>query len=240
MQTTVSQKSSSGSFSATHVWDLDSAVQRRFTPRARTSPAGPIAASFGLAAFCAALAPSTGIETRLFFVVVFGSVSVLVGVSALRRRQTRSALVLAAVGAVAPAIAIVLVVLAATQAPARVTSSTVQRPSLQPDSSALVPTGDFASLSASERSTTRAFLTMLAAQIQTTHGPSVPLPHLLAVSNGVLVEGDGILQGTTLAALPEGENVVYQLASDGSAFRITVSSSSDPRATIWADRGLSR
>jgi hypothetical protein len=236
MQTTMIRGAQSASSSAQPVWDLGAASQRRFTPRARPSHAGPVAAAFGVVALGAALLPSVAIETRLFFTIGFGVISALVGFSALRRRQTRTALLLAVVGVAAPVLAIAAIVLQSVQEPATVTSSTVQRATLQPDSSALVPSHEFGALTSDEQGEMKAFLVATVLQLQTMHGSWAPFPRSVAVSNGVLVEGDGILRGASLGAMPRGEILAYEVSSDGTAFRVAISSSSDPSAVIRADR----
>jgi hypothetical protein len=220
------------------VWDLSSVAPRRPAPRARRSHAGPVAAAFGVAALLAAAIPSAESVTRLFFIIGFGGISALVGFSALRRRQTSVALLLALVGVAAPAIAITCVVLQTTHEPATVTSSTVQRATLQPDSSALVPTREFDTLSIDERDAMKAFVSATAQQIQSLHGAWAPLPSALQISGGTLVESDGLFRGTALGAVPPGQRLTYEVARDGSAFRIAITSSKHPGAMVSADRGL--
>lgn len=223
---------------ATPVWDLSTVSQRRFMPRVRPSRTGPVAAAFGLAALGSATILPAAPETRWFLVVALGLVAVLVGIAALRRRLTRRGLVLAVVGLVAPAVAIAAVAVQGAQAPATVTSATVQRATLQPDSSALIPTPGFTALSADRQVEMRDFLSATVLQLQTMHGAWAPLPTALAISNGALVERDGTFQGAALGAVPRSERLSYQVSSDGTAFRLAVTSASDPHATIWADRAL--
>ncbi|WP_133763701.1 hypothetical protein [Amnibacterium kyonggiense] len=238
MQGTMTPRPQSTLSGATPVWDLSTVSQRRYTPRVRPSRTAPAAAGFGLAALGSATVLPAAPETRWFLVVALGLVAVLVGVAALRRRQTRRGLLLAIVGVLAPAIAVAAVAVQAAQAPATVTSSTVQRATLQPDSNALVPTPGFTTLAGERQVAMRDFLSATVLQLQTMHGSWAPLPTALAVSNGALVERDGVFQGTALGAVPESDRVTYQVSSDGTAFRLSVSSATDPRATIWADRAL--
>lgn len=238
MQSTLTPPSRSAHPAAGQVWDLGSTTQHRFTPRARPSHRGPIAASFGAAALCAAVLPGASAEARLLLAIVLGAIAAITGFSALRRRQTRTAMLLAVAGLVAPVIAISSVAMAIGGAAPTVTSATVQRSTLQPMSAGMIPTQHFVGLAAQEQESMKALLAATLLQLQTMHGSWAPLPESLAISNGVLVEGDGMFRGTTLGTVPSDEQLAYQIADDGTAFRIAVTSASDPRATIWADRAL--
>ena len=238
MQGTTVQRSSPAHHDGARVWDLTSATPSRTLPRSRPNHAGAIAAAFGVAALLALAVPSGDGVTRLFIVTGLGAIAALVGFSALRRRQTIAALLLAVVGIAAPAIAIGCVVLQSAQAPATVTSAIVQRATLQPDSSALIPTREFDSLPKDERDAMKAFVSATAQQIQSLHGAWAPLPHGLQNANGTLVESDGLFRGTALGGLPSGARLAYEVSSDGTAFRISVASAKHPEARVWADRGL--
>ena len=238
MQATSSRVATPSVTGAATVWDLESVSRGHIAHRARPDYGGAIAATLGVVAFCAGVAPPLSIATHWCLVIAFGAGAVLVGFSALRRRQTRAAVLLATLGLLLPVTAVTAVIVTAALEPATVTNVTVKDSSLEPGSTGVVTSPGFAQLSIEQRSTAGAFLTALVLQLQTMHGSWAPFPTSLGVSNGSLVEGSGILRGTTLGTVPEGDRLVYQVSPHGAAFRVAVVATSDVDASIAAESSM--
>lgn len=222
----------------TRVWDLADASDDRPIRRRGTDLGGPSAAALGLVALGAAMAPGLSDEARWSAVIASGVVAVLVGFSALRRRQTLTALLLALAGLVAPLAAGGVTMDTALRAPAVVTSTVVADSALAVHADQLAPTAAFTGLPGAEQADANGFATALVLRLRTMHGSFGPYPTSLALSGGSVVEGPGVLRGTALGVVPDGLRLVYEVTSSGGAFRVTVVSTSDPDASVAATSAL--
>lgn len=222
----------------TKVWDLADASHDRAVHRRGMDAGGPVAAVLGAVALGSAVAPGLTAEARSCLVVVAGTVAVLVGFSALRRRPALLSLVLAALGLIAPLVAGVVTMDAAMHAPAAVTSRTVPEDALAHPADALRTSAGFADLPAHQRADAQAFATGLVLRLRTLHGSWGPYPTSLRLSDDSVVEGSGLLQGTELGVVPDTSRLVYEVTPSGRAFRVAVVSTADPTAVVSADSGL--
>ncbi|MGT2427062.1 hypothetical protein [Amnibacterium kyonggiense] len=219
------------------VWDLEDATIAHAVRRRGRDLGGPAAAALGVVSFAAAAAPGPPDPTRWCVVAASGTVAVLVGFSAMRRRQAALALLLALAGVLIPVAAGVVAVAEAAAAPATV-QSTVAEHGLQDPPAGLLPSGSFASLPAADRSAASAFATTLVLRIRDLHGSFGPYPASLALSHGSVVEGPGPLGGTALGVVPAQARLVYTVSRTGDAFRVTVVSTDDEAASVTATSSL--
>ncbi|GAA2753418.1 hypothetical protein [Amnibacterium kyonggiense] len=219
------------------VWDLADASVERSVRRRGTDPGGPVAAALGVVAFAAAAAPGVADPTRWSVVAAAGSIAVLVGFSAMRRRQAVLSLLLALAGLVLPVVAGVVTIADAVRAPAAV-HSTVAAHELRDPPGGLQPSAAFASLSGRQQSDASAFATTLVERIRTLHGSFGPYPTSLSLSHGSVVEGSGRLGGMSLGVVPAEARLLYTVSRSGDAFRVTVVSRSDEDATVTATSSL--
>lgn len=222
----------------TKVWDLADASRDRVPRRRGADVGGPIAAALGLVALGAAIAPGLAAEARWCLVIAAGGTAALIGFSALRRRQALVTLLLAVAGLLTPLAAGAVTMDSAMHAPTAVTSEVVKDSSLAHPDDGIVYSGPFADLPREEQVEAEAFATGLVLRLRTLHGPFGPFPASLALSTGSLVEGPGAFQGTSLGAVPERSRLLYQVTSSGSAFRVVVTSTTDPTATETVTSGL--
>lgn len=219
------------------VWDLADASVDRVVRRRGRDLGGPIAAALGVVALAGAVAPGVDGPTRWCVVAVAGSVAVLVGFSAMRRRQAVLSLLLALAGLVVPVIAGVVTVADAVRAPAAVQSA-VAAHELRDPPGGLQPSAAFASLPDRQQSDAAAFATTLVERIRTLHGSFGPYPTSLALSHGSVVEGSGRLGGMSLGVVPAHARLLYTVSRSGDAFRVTVVARSDEDATVTATSSL--
>ena len=222
----------------TPVWDLTDASRDRTVRRRGTDLGGPVAAVLGLVALGAAFAPGLSNEARWAFVIAAGATALLVGFSALRRRQALISLLLAVAGLLTPVAAGAVTMDTAMRAPAAVVSKVVADSALTHPADALVTSTAMTALSHAEQSSAQAFATALVLRLRTLHGSFGPYPTSLALSTGSIVEGPGLLQGTSLGVVPEGTRLVYEVSESGGAFRVTVLSRTDPAASATATSAL--
>jgi hypothetical protein len=220
------------------VWDLADASHDRVVRRRGRDLGGPVAAALGLVALSAAFAPGLEDEPRWCLVVAAGVTAVLVGFSALRRRQALLSLVLAVAGLLTPLAAAAVTADAALRAPAPVTSRVVADAALAHPDDGLVSTPAFDDLPTTTQADAQSFATAVVLRLRTLHGSFGPYPTSLALSTGSVVEGPGVLAGTALGVVPDGTRVGYEVTSSGEAFRVTVVSLTDPAATVSATSAL--
>lgn len=222
----------------TRVWDLADASRDHVARRRGTDLGGPVAAVLGLVALGAAVAPGLTEEARWCLVAAAGVTAVLIGFSALRRRQALLSLLLAVAGLLTPLAAGAITMDAAMRAPAAVASEVVADSALRNPADGLAPSSAFADLPQARRADATAFATALVLRLRTLHGSFGPYPTSLALSTGSVVEGPGLLQGTSLGVVPTGYRVVYEVASSGGTFQVTVASLADATATVAATSAL--
>jgi hypothetical protein len=222
----------------TKVWDLTDASRDRAVRRRGADLGGPVATGLGLVALGAALAPGLGNETRWALVIAAGATAVLVGFSALRRRQALISLLLAVAGMLTPLAAGAVTMDSALRAPAAVASEVVAPATLTHPADSLTPSSAFGGLPSAAQIDAGSFATTLVLRLRSLHGSFGPYPTSLALSTGSVVEGPGLLQGTSLGVVPAGTRLVYEVTSSGDAFRVSVVSLTDPSATVSATSAL--
>lgn len=214
------------------VWDLnDSSAHRRRPGRRSLDLAAPIAAVLGVIALVAALWHGMPTVNRWCVVVPFGGIGLLVGFSALRRRQTAMSMLLALAGIVLP-IAAGVIAATASDAPPAVTNSSIADTALADVPTVLTPSPTFGALPADERTQDEALVDALVLRLRSLHTRYGPFPTQLAQSNGQIVESAGLLRGTPLGVLPIHSVLRYEVARSGETFRVTVVSTTDPTATV--------
>jgi hypothetical protein len=223
---------------ANRVWDLTDASVGPARGRRGTGWGGPVAATAGVLAVVAAVAPGLPIELRWTGVAVAGLVALPVGFSTLRGRLSATSLVLALVGVVTPFVAGVATWDGATAAPPAVRSTTVPDATMTVAEQTLSESSAFAALPPAEKADAAAFAGALALRLHALHGSWGPFPTALQQSQGSLVETTGLLRGAPLGAVPRGTRLEYEVAASGSAFRVTVVSVPHPDATVSATSAL--
>ena len=230
--------SSAAAPGADRVWDLADATVGPARSRRGTWWGGPVAASIGVAAVGVALAPGVPTELRWSGVAVAVLVALPVGFSTLRHRLTATSFALALVGVVAPFVAGVAAWDGATAAPPVVRSTTVPDATMAAADRTLSESAAFAALPADDRADATAFAAALALRLHALHGSWGPFPVALQQSQGSLVETTGPLRGAPLGAVPRGTRLEYEVATSGSAFRVTVVSIPHPDASVSATSAL--
>jgi hypothetical protein len=222
----------------TKVWDLADASRDRVARRRGTDLGGPVAAVLGVVAFGAAVAPGLSDEARWCLVAAAGATAVLVGFSALRRRQALLSLLLAVAGLLTPLAAGAVTMDAAMRAPAAVSSTVVADSALTEPADSLASSAAFVGLSHAAQVDATSFGTGVVLRLRTLHGSFGPYPTSLALSTGSVVEGPGVLQGTALGVVPTGFRLVYEVTASGGSFQVTVVSVADPAASVVATSAL--
>lgn len=207
---------------AGRVWDLADASAGRAVRRRGWDHGGPLAATLGLVALGAALAPEIAVETRWTVVGAAGLVALLVAGSAVRRRQALLSLLLAFAGLVAPLAAGAVATAATLAQPPLVTSAVVPDRALPTAPEALVASDAFAERPAGEQAAAREFATALVLRLRTVHGAFGPYPAALRLSHGSVVEAAGAMQGTSLGAVPRNARLEYRVTRSGGAFAVSV------------------
>lgn len=230
--------SSIGTTGRSKVWDLADASTEQTVRRRGTDLGGPVAAVLGVIAFAAAAAPGIPVTTRWCLVAAAGSIAVLVGFSAMRRRQALLSLLLAVAGLLIPMAAGAVTVAAAMRAPATVQSAVVPDRMLQDPPGGLRPSAAFSSLPTAQQRDAAAFATAVVLRIRTLHGSFGPYPTSLVLADGSVVEGQGRWSGMSLGAVPADSRVVYTVSRTGDAFRVTVVSTLAEDATVTASSSL--
>lgn len=234
----ITRDESTSAAGATKVWDLADASLHRGARRHGFDLGGPIAAALGGVALGAAVAPGVNIDARWCLVAGAGVVALLVAFSAIRRRQALVSLLLALTGLLSPLAAGAVAVDTTMAAKPAVTSAVVSDASLTAVDDALVTTRAFTAMSRERRADAAAFATSLVLRLRTLHGSSGPYPTSLDLSDGSVVEGAGLLQGTALGVVPTDARLDYRVTTSGSAFQVVVVSDDDPRATVTANSSL--
>lgn len=224
--------------SATRVYDLADASSTRQVRRRGMDLGGPIAAVFGGVALGAAVAPGLPADARWSLVVGSGAIGLLVGLSTIRRRQALLSLLLAFAGLAAPLAAGAITTIVTTAAPPPVATEVVPDRALAVPGDALTSSAAFAGLTRHDRADAEAFATALVLRLRTLHGSFGPYPASLRLSDGSVVEGAGLLEGTALGVVPADARLEYRVTRSGSAFRVVVVSTEDPAATVAADSSL--
>jgi hypothetical protein len=207
---------------AGRVWDLADASAGRAVRRRGWDHGGPLAATLGLVALGAALAPEIAVETRWTVVGASGLVALLVAGSAVRRRQALLSLLLAFAGLAAPLAAGAVATAATLAQPPVVTSTVVPDRALPTAPEALVASDALAGRPAGEQAAAREFATALVLRLRTVHGAFGPYPAALRLSHGSVVEAAGAMQGTSLGAVPRNARLEYRVTRSGGAFAVTV------------------
>lgn len=220
------------------VWDLADSSRDRLARRRGTDLGGPVATVLGVVALGASLAPGLADEPRWCLVAAAGATAVLVGFSALRRRQALLSLLLAVAGLLLPLAAGAVTMDSALRAPAAVSSAVVRTTRLAGDTDGLSTSAAFTALSRTAQVDAESFATTIVLRLRTLHGSFGPYPTSLALSTGSIVEGPGVLQGTSLGVVPNGARLVYEVTTSGDEFRVTVVSLADPAATVSATSAL--
>lgn len=220
------------------VWDLsDDTVYP--PPQIEHEPvaadrSGPIAAGAGVLALVAALIPDLPSVSRWCLLIGLGVVAVLVGFSALRRRQILLTVLLAVTGIALPVLAVLGTVLLPRPA-APVENAVLAADSPTSTSATVQSTPRLRTASLADRTVAEEAAARLALHLRAMHGSAGPFPLSLSNDDDMLVETGGAIDGVQVGRIPAGVHVHYAVAPDQRFFEVRVALDADPSAAATAD-----